>query len=689
MSPLLDALGWRGEETRLQESMPHFARHELDMEGFRNVMANLRFESLVQRMPLRRLDTRLLPCLFAPSNGKPLVIIQGGNGKFLAFDGEAKTYREISARGMKGKAVLFSAMDGDKPSLIKRQRGWLARAAARFRAPIRQHVLASLLVNLLAFATPLFVMTIYDQLPFLDNPLKLIYLVAGVAVFIASDFGLKTARLWLASLVSARLGYIVSTEVLRRILYLPPSYTEAASISAQHARIKDFETVREFVGSPSATALVDLPFVALLLLGLYIMAGSVVLVPLAAMALFIVAAWGMSTAIRQASEDASEALSSRQETLLEALTKLRAIKATGARGVWLERFRKAQASTALAGYRNSQLNAFMDTLTNFLVMAAGAATMAVAVGGVLQGSLTMGALVGSMFLVWRILAPMRSGFTVMMQLGRIRKSVAQLDKLMTFELEDRAEANLSLARGVRGEIAFSRVSLRYRADAQPALIGVDLQTAPGRCLLVSGHDGAGKSTILKLILGMYQPQAGRITLDGVNLRQYDPATLRRLISYAPEAPQFFYGSIAQNLALANPGASREEMLEACERVGVLEEVENLPQGIETRIGDFKAGQLSTSFHRRLDLARALVRPAPLVLVDQVLDKLSPEGVRIPMHALEELKHSSSLVLVSNNPCLFDLADATLWLERGRVRMFGPADEVIPLLSRQSFCECPY
>lgn len=684
LSPLLDALGWRGEQSRLLELMPHFAQQDLDLEGFRGVMANLRYESLVRHMPLKRLDHRLLPCLFVPDDHDPLVLLQGEDRKFMVYDGGTAGYREVETGGLSGHVVLFSPIRADETTLLKRQRGWLARAAARFKAPIRLHLLISLLITLLAFATPLFIKTIYNQLPFLNDPLKLIYLVAGVAVFLTSDFGLKTTRLWLASLVSARLGYIVSNEMLRRIFYLPPPYTEAASISAQSARIKDFDSVREFIGSPAASALVDLPFVGLLVLGLYIMAGSLALVPVAAMILFALAAWGLRKQIKQAAEDSADVLGQRQETLIEALSKLRSIKASGARDVWLERFRNAQASMALVSYRNAQLNAAMDTLTNFLVMAAGMTTIALAVSGVIQGTLTAGAMMASMFLVWRILAPIRSGFTVMMQFDRIRKSAAQLDKFMTLEMEDHTEADLSLTRRIRGEIAFSKVSLRYQIEAQPALLGVDLAASPGRCLLISGHDGAGKSTVLKLILGMYTPQAGAITLDGVNLRQFDPATLRRLIAYAPESPQFFYGSIAQNLDLAHPGVSRKDMRAACAKAGVINEIEALSEGFDTRIGDFKAGRLSFHFHRRLVLARALIRPTPLLLVDQVLDKLDAPDLALPLKALKESKAERTLILVSNNPNLFSLADTVLWLEGGRVRKLGPAREVLPVLSSQSF-----
>lgn len=686
LSPLLDALGWRGEQSKLLEMMPHFLQHDLDLESFRGALANLRFVSMVREMPLKRMDLRLLPCLFVPDHRAPMVLMHGNGEQFLAFDGGTQTFGEIQAGNLSGLAVFFSPISDESPSLLKRQKGWFARVMARFKGPVRMHVLISLLLTLLAFATPLFIMTIYNQLPFLDSPLKLLYLVTGVAVFLGSDFGLKTTRLWLASRVSARMGYIVSNEMLRRILYLPPPYTEAASISAQNARIKDFDSVREFIGSPAATALVDLPFVALLLLGLYLMAGHVALVPLTAMALFAVLAWGMRTKIKQAAEEDAEVLSRRQETLIEALSKLRTIKASGSRSTWLERLRTAQASLALSGYRNAQLSALMDTLTNFLVMAAGVGTLAVAVSGVIQGTMSMGAMIGAKFLVWRILAPLRSGFTVMMQLDRIRKSVAQLDKFMTFEVEDRTDIGLTMTRRVRGEIAFSRVSLRYQLESQPVLLGVDLSAGPGRCLLISGHDGAGKSSVLKLILGMYTPQAGRISLDGVNVRQYDPAILRQLAAYAPEFPQFFHGTIAQNLDLASPGVSPEEMRTACAKAGVIQEIEALPAGLETRLGDFKAGQLSFDFHRRLAFARALIRSAPLLLVDQVLDKLDAQALALPLETLREAREQRTLILVSNNPRLFTLAHTVLWLEGGRVRRHGPAQEVIPTLSRQSFCE---
>ncbi len=167
--------------------------------------------------------------------------------------------------------------------------------------------------------------------------------------------------------------------------------------------------------------------------------------------------------------------------------------------------------------------------------------MAMSVTNVLAQEMTMGALVACMILVWRVLAPLRSGFVVMLQVERINKSVLQVDRLMNLDIEQHTESLLTLNRELRGDVEFSQVSIRYMSDAHPALLGVSFSVSHGEVLAIAGHDGAGKSTILKLIMGLYRPQAGRIALDNTSLRQMDPLSLRRSIGYAPQTPQFFMG----------------------------------------------------------------------------------------------------------------------------------------------------
>jgi len=626
-----------------------------------------------------------MPCLFVPDNGPPLVLVKGHGRTALGYDSGCLRYREIALEKIAGTAVFFSFFEKDSPSLLKKQPDWFRKVLTRFVNPLGKALLITFFLNILALILPIFTMTIYDQVQFFEKKLVLVYLGAGILIFILSDFGLRLIRSSIMAFVSARLGDIVGNEVFRRLLYLPPPYTESAAIGSQYARIKDFDTVQEFFSGPALTALMELPFIVLLLCGMVYLGGVTAYVPLAAIAFFFILALTFNRIIRNSNEEAGTTHSKRQILIMEILTKLRAIKFTGATGLWLERYKELSGASAYASYRSSHLLSSINNISQSIVVASGVGTMAVGVLGVLSGRMTMGALMASMFLAWRILAPLRTGFGILMQFDRVKKSVEQINRLMAMDIENRSEAVLTLTRKLKGKIAFSSVSLRYSPDSNPALLGVDFLVEPNEVLAIVGHDGAGKSTVLKLILSMYQPQAGRILIDNTSLGQIDPLVMRRSVAYAPQSPSFFYGTIAQNLRFACPSADDRCLRRVCAKVGVLDEILSLPGEFESRFGDHQIRQLPSTFWMKLNLARTLVKDSSLYLFDETLDNLGPSGSEAMTTVVHELRKSATVILVTAQSRFARLADKVLWLDRGHVRAFGRFQDIDPTLLKLT-CE---
>ncbi|SDL23096.1 ATP-binding cassette, subfamily C [Maridesulfovibrio ferrireducens] len=676
--PLLDALGWRGNDVHLAEAMPHLSE-SLDLSDLLNVMANLKFGSRSMAVRLNNIDDRTLPCLFVDSDGNAMVLTKSDGLNFLAYIRESESYQALKPDTRMGTAFFFDQVDTRGHSLHRKQENWFRNVLERFSKTFQHGLLISFLLSVLTLIMPLFIMTIYDQMPFFDNNTKLAYIVVGVMVFIFSDFGLRIIRSGMMSFIGARLGNIVGNEVFRRILYLPPSYTESASIGSQASRIKDFDSVRDFFSGQAFTSLLEMPFIVLLLFMMWVLGGPVVFVPLTAIVFFAILAVIYMPLVKRANAGVAKVGAARQEIVMEILTKVRAIKLTSTPRIWEKRYRQLSAECAAQSYRSSQLASQINVLTNTMIMAAGVSTMAVSVNGVIAGEMTMGALVASMILVWRILAPLRSAFVVMLQVERINKSVKQVDRLMNLDIEQHSESLLMLNRKMRGDIKFSQVSIRYTSDAHPALLGVNFSVNHGEFLAITGHDGAGKSTILKLIMGLYRPQAGMITINNTSLRQMDPLLLRRTIGYTPQVPQFFYGTIAQNLRLTHPTASNEELRKACEIVGVLKDIESLPNGFETRMGDYRMKQMHTVFLKKLNLCRSLVRPAPILLLDEVLERPSSEEGLFFIDMIKSMKGKTSVIAVTNHCEYLQAADKILWLEKGKVKLFGPRDGVLPSL----------
>ncbi|MGB0682285.1 MAG: ABC transporter transmembrane domain-containing protein [Magnetovibrionaceae bacterium] len=680
--PILEALHWRGDPRHVAEALPHFI-DGIDITSFRNVLATLHFESRPVPLTFKRLDPRLLPCLFLPQNGDAMVVLEDKGDSFRVFDGGTNTERDEPKSRAKGTAYFFAEAEVDDMRAAANKVGWFKAVGERFSPLIYQALGITLVLNLLALATPLFVMAVYDKVVATKSLPTLGYFAVGVLIALACDIVLRSVRSRILAYIGARLDNIVGNAVFHRILFLPPAFTERATIGAQVARMKDFESVRDFFTGPMALVLFELPFVFIFVVAILVLGGPLVIIPLIMLALYAVLGYVMAPLIRNGVSRAARAGSQKQEFLVEALNNMRAIKYSGAEGIWMDRFRDLSAKTALAGFHTATLSAITNTIAHVLMIGSGVSVITFGVVRVLEGDMTVGSLVASMILVWRVLSPLQTGFLALTRVTQVKSSIQQIDNLMKLRAEREQNAQITPISRMEGHVSFGRVSLRYSADADPALVGISFDAEPGEVIGIVGPNGCGKSTVLKLLVGMYQPQAGSIRIDNLDIRQLDPVELRHAISYVPQNAEFFYGTIGQNLRLAQPTATVEEMEWACERAGCLNEVLALEQGsgkwkrtgFDVRVGDSGAGQMPSSFQQKLSLARGFLKRSPIMLFDEPGNSLDFEGDQLFMKAVNALRGDTTMLLVTHRPSHIRICDKLLWLDTGAVRGFGPTEEV--------------
>lgn len=676
LAPMLDALGWRGSHKNIIESLPP-EPNCIQQDDFLNTMANLKFECKTFKSKLSQVDQRVFPCLSILDDGSAKVLIKEDSEGILAFDGETGTYRLLRIEDQKGVFFLFGSLKSKILDLIKPQKFWFSRLLSRFNKVFFIGAIITFILSIIALITPLFVRTIYDQVLAMESYHTLIYLGTGIVLFIICDVGFRFFRAYLFGFISVRLSNLVGIEILRRILYLPPNFTENASMSSQVSRIKDFESVKDFFGGSALTALFDLPFTLILMGGMAALGGVIVFVPITAIGLFIIMGVITTPFVKRINEAVAVSASKKQDLLVEILNNFRAIKHSGATSTFLNRYQASSADASYSAYTSSKVVALINTFSQTLVTAAGISTMTVGVFGVLSGRMSMGALMASMLLVWRVLAPLRSGFSVLTQINRIKKSLLQINKLMTFKLENRLETSMNLSRGVKGKVDFQQVSIRYNQDSPPALLGLNFNVNIGETVVITGHGGSGKSTIFKLILGMYHPQAGRILIDDMNVRQIDPISLRQSITYTPQRNPLFYGTIEQNLRLANPIASIEEIKEAARCVGILDEVEKLENGFNFVIGSHNYDHLPTSLIKGINLSRIFLKKANILLLDTPDVGLTATQENTFIENLTTKKNEQTVFIITQNQKYLQFADKIIWLDKGRLKMAGPKDKVLP------------
>ena len=681
LMPMLNALGWRRDLREISEALPHFA-NTLTLAEFRNVLARLNYKTVRLRDNVADLDSRLLPCLYVADGGGACVLLKKDGKIVRLFDGVTGKERTVRAAALQGTLYLIASEETRETEEQARKDNWMGDLSQRFSGPLVQLTVMTFVLNMLAMLVPLFVMAVYDQVIPTNSVHILYYLSAGIAIAFIIEGGLRVVRARMVSYLGGRIEQIVATNAFRQIIRLPAALTESAPLGSQVARVKEFDSIRELFLGPLTQVLLEAPFTLIFIVVIGMLGGTLALIPIGMVGVFGLITVILMPRLKKSVAASSKGRADRHGFLVEAVTNMRTIKEAGAEQTWLDRYRALSADASYSHFQTNQLTFLFQTLAQAVMMFAGLATIGLGVIKVLDLEMTVGALIATMALVWRVLAPLHSLFLTLSRLEQIKISIRQVNQLMKMEAEGEGKdsSQTTMRRRFRGAINFSRVSFRYNPAAEPALLGVNCDIKPGQMLAITGANGSGKTTMLRLILGMHAPQAGQVTLDGMDIRQINPIELRRAIAYVPQTFSMFHGSISQNLRLVNPVASDKEIKRACQMAGVYDELLELPEGMDTRIGDHNTGHFSSGLLQRISLARAYLKKASIILFDEPTQSLDDTGDDALMKSLGKIKGSSTVIMVTHRPSHMKLADRLVVLSGGLMILDGKPDQVLERLA---------
>jgi ABC-type bacteriocin/lantibiotic exporter with double-glycine peptidase domain len=501
------------------------------------------------------------------------------------------------------------------------------------------------------------------------------YLLLGMAIAITISWLLRELKGRVMAYLSGRIEYILGTSVFQRVVNLPASSTEGASVSRQVGRIKGLESLRTFFHGPLATLAFDLPAVLIMILAIAIIKPVLISVVLISVFAYIILGLVTRGLNKRAVVQSTHFSSLSWDFLNEALTNMRAIRAVGARKLWVSRYKELSAKATMANFRNQRVQSYINSVTQVLGASTGLLILAMAAVLAIRGEITGGAMIATMMLVWRVTGPIQNIVLSAASLVRIRTTMNQVENLMRLKGERDGGVRQTIRPEIHGSIGFSRVSFRYANDADPALLGVTFSIKAGQVVVIAGPNGAGKSTLLKLLDRVYLPQAGIIRLDNIDIRQLNIADLRSRISYMPQNIEVFYGTVAQNLLLADPAATDAEMRWAVEMAGLMDDIQALPQGFETRISNSRSDQLPQGFRQRLSLARTILKPASVVLLDEPGAGMDQAGEEALIRCIQYLRGRTTVLITSHRPGHMRLADTVIYMERGAVTAMGSFEQI--------------
>jgi ATP-binding cassette subfamily C protein LapB len=692
--PLLDCLveltrihGRPSTRAALSAGLP-LAKSGLTPSLFARAAARAGFASKVLRRPLDRLDAAVLPAILLLEGNEACVLLgwdgDGAVARVLMPEtgqGGIEISREELARRYVGIAIFARPhfrFDQRTPQLEQAPgRHWFWGALLEQWPVYRDVLAAALLINLFALAMPLFTMNVYDRVIPNFGVATLWMLAASLALVLGLDYLLRLLRGHFVDLASARIDIKLSSLIMERVLGMRLA-DRPASVGSFAATLRSFESLRDFIASATVTAIIDLPFALLFMLVILWISWPLVFFPILGGIAIIVYSYVIQHKMHELSDSTFRATALRNATLVESLTALETIKTQGAEGQMQDKWERtaaflARVSSQLRLLSASAVNgtATLQQLTNLVTVVAG-------VYLIHAGMLTMGGLIACTMLIGRATAPLGQIVGLLLQYHNARLSLSSLEQTMTRPTERSADTSLVHRPELHGEIEFRDVTFEYGGQGEPALKQVSFKIAAGEHVVVIGRVGSGKTTLQKLMLGLYEPSAGAVLVDGVDLRQLDPADLRRNIGYVGQDAMLFFGTLRENIAIGAPYADDRAIIEAADVGGLTEFVNRHPQGFDMPIGE-RGESLSGGQRQGVAIARAMLLDPPILILDEPTSAMDFSSEARFKERLRQLASGKTVVIVTHRTSLVDLADRIIVIDGGRVVADGPRETVVEAL----------
>lgn len=555
---------------------------------------------------------------------------------------------------------------------------WFWSVAQRFWPNYTHVAIAAFIVNVLALATPLFIMNVYDRVIPNGAIASLIALSIGLLLAIIFDFVLRTVRSRIIDMTGKKLDVVLSAQIFEHVLSVKMAQ-RPTSVGILANQIRDFDSVREFFTSGSVVSAIDLLFAVLFIAVLYLIAGPLAWIPLLMLPAMIVLGLLLQRPLDRAMKRLQAESAARHGVLVESLSGIETVRATGAEARMQMAWERSVAATARSGEAVHFWASLALTSANTAQQITTLLMIVVGVFVILDGRLSVGALVAATMLAGRVLAPIAGIAAVIARGTQAFASLKAIDRVMSLERERPPERNYVTRRISEGRIAFENVTFRYPNGSENALEKVSFKIAPGERIGIIGQVGSGKTTVGRLLAGFYEPSEGRILLDGVDVRQYDPADLRTGVGFALQDTDLFFGKLRDNIALGKPDASDAEILEAARLAGVEGFIAGHPLGYDMPISE-GGRSLSGGQKQAIGLARVLIREPKVLFLDEPTAHFD---VRSEAEFVERLKALSArdmtIVVSTHRFSLLTLVDRLLLFNKGRVVADGPRDQVISML----------
>lgn len=575
-----------------------------------------------------------------------------------------------------------AAAKEDEALLADPSEHWFWGTLKRFTPYYRSALLAALLSNVLMLVTGLATSVIYDKVIPHQAFVTLWWLAVGAGLALGFDLMARQLRAYLIDMAGRKADLLVGTRLFRQSLSIRMEHRPDSAGAYAH-QLAQIELVREFFASATLAALSDLPFIVVFIAMAFVIGGPLGWVPLLAVPVIVGISWLIQGALRRAMMSQMQQQADLHGLLVEAVDGIEDLKAAGAQGRFLRQYEESAVAASAATLRSRRISSLTMNLS---AISQQLVTIVMLVWGVYlidAKVITGGVMFASIMFAMRALAPLSSVVSLATRYQGARAAMRNLDRLMAQPVEREHGKRYVERPDISGRVALREVSFAYPAqgsDEPPVVIkGVNLGFEPGERVAILGRIGSGKSTVLRLLAGLYRPTEGMVEADGIDLRQIDPADFRARVGFLAQDPRLFKGTLRDNVLLERPAADPARLGEIARLTGLDRLVSTHPKGWDLPVGE--AGHLLSGGQRQLvALARCLLTRPRILLMDEPTSSMDAQSELAFLRQLKGAIGDCTLVVVTHRPAVLELVDRIVVVDGGRVVMDGPRAQVLAALS---------
>jgi subfamily B ATP-binding cassette protein HlyB/CyaB len=634
-----------------------------------------------------RVDGMPLPALVFMNDGNVELLIKSSPEKLLIYDpstveeGAPPRPSIVETEKFKehwtGDAILLARKFSFKALGEKFGITWFLPVMGRFKRLFGEVFVASFFLQSFGLITPLFSQVIIDKVLVHKGLSTLDILVVGIFVINTFEWLLSFLRSYLFSHTTNRVDVILGTKLYKHLLSLPLPFFEARRVGEVIARVRELDTVRQFITGTALTVVLDILFSLVFVVVMFFYSVKLTFVALASVPFFVLLSILVTPILRERLKNKFQCNAESQSYMVESVTGIGTVKSLAVEPQLNQKWESLLANYVTASFKAGILSTFGSGTAHFIQKTSTLAILWIGAREVIAGEMSVGQLIAFQMLAGRVAEPVLRLASLWQDFQQVRLSLERLGDVLNFPAEPDVSPGRTTLGSIKGDVVIEDLTFRYRLDTPPVLENINLIVPAGTTVGIVGRSGSGKSTLTKVIQRLYTAERGRILIDGVDLTNVDPAWLRRQIGVVLQENFLFNGSVRENIATMEPGAPLEKVIAAAKMAGAHEFVSELPEGYDTPVGE-RGTSLSGGQRQRIAIARTLLSNPRILIFDEATSALDYYSERAIQDNMQYIRQDRTMFVIAHRLSTVRDADVIIVVEKGKILERGSHEELMEI-----------